>query len=1017
MKKNIIKNLKSLSILLCGLIACVCMAAVCYTAPKAFAQAKTVNELTTFTTEVGASIRLDDPTGIRFTASISAEEYNALVEKYGEDGFELGMAIARVGSVDALKALDTTKTHFKMTNWDKDYNASMATATYKYVFAVATIAQSNYNVQYTALAYAKAGDTIAYSTYIDGETTRTPLQVATTYLASGEDDDYAKTIVDTVMATDAEFKLDQEIYSTPFGGEFAPTATVNGIKVAPVYSVADPTVAKIENGKVIGLKKGSTTVTATISGKDQDYVATASVEFTAKEVTPVLENGMLALGTEGEETTISIYAAADTEFATQLTSITTSDKAYDIRSLIISYMEATNMTTYGEYGFVATVESANYVGTYTTEEFVPVGNETIGAGYGTRFGYIVAKTHNSAETATGHYFFLTEDIDVTASAAINTSGFNQTNIAIYAFISLDGRGHTLSYTHVHSSTSGYTGLFGYLGASNKDYNISWKNVHVQANITLEAGANHHSLFACEVYSADFANCYFEMNVTNKTSKDTCVADFGWGSTLTNCVFEINNSVASTAGVTLNGPTKLGNQIVTDIAVIDANNDAVISGYVDENHIITNAYGYNTLADFIAGNNGKVANSVIEGNVRVVKTDDVTNGTICYSDWADWEITSTDVKLLGNTVRTTLKTEVTPTLTNGMLALGTKGEETTVSVYASSDTAFETALVTDTVGGGSTYDIREAIISYMEENVTTTGAYTYNVVVNSRNYEGVYASETFTPITSASEFAELLPKAYNTAAGVKTAYYYLANSIDISAYANRNNAHSFNQVNVGMNLEFNLDGRGNTISNTYTHTNTTASYYGIAGYVGKGNSDVNEWKNVHYKANITANAGSSMRSYVFGSVSNFTFTDCYFEVNVTNNSTGETGLFKLDSTASLNNCIIELNNLGTTDASVVGHGDGATSGYYYNCAIIDENVSSTQVVTTIKNGKAEAKPVYGYTTMADFVAGNNGLKGEGGNGSIVSAVANGTKCYTGWDSAWEISATQIKLNGKVIKTLA
>ena len=940
MKKNIIKNLKSLSILLCGLIACVCMAAVCYTAPKAFAQAKTVNDLTTFTTEVGASIRLDDPTGIRFTASISAEEYDALVEQYGEDGFELGMAIARVGSVDALKALDTTKTHFKMTNWDKDYNASMATDTYKYVFAVATIAQSNYNVQYTALAYAKAGDTIAYSTYVDGETTRTPLQVATTYLASGEDDDYAKAIVDTVMATDAEFKLDQDAYSTPFGGEFAPTATVNGIKVAPVYSVADPTVAKIENGKVIGLKKGSTTVTATISGKDQDYVATASVEFTAKEVTPILENGMLTLATEGEETTISLYAAADTELATQLTSVTTSDKAYDIRSLVISYMEATNMTTYGEYGFVATVESVNYVGTYTTEEFVPVSNQTVGAGFGTRFGYILAGTHNTSDKATGHYFFLTEDIDVSASATINTTAFNQTNIAVYAYMSLDGRGHTLSYSHVHSSaTSGYTGLFGYLGASNKEYNISWKNVHVQANITLETGSKHHSLFGCEIYSADFANCYFEMNVTNKTATDACVADFGWGSTLTNCVFEINNSVASTAGVTFNGPTKLGNQIVKDIAVIDANNDAVISGYVDENHIITNAYGYNTLADFIAGNNGKVANSVIgEGDVRVVKTDDVTNGTICYSDWADWEITSTDVKILGKTVRTTLKTEVTPTLTNGMLALGTKGEETTVSVYASSDTAFETALVTDTVIGESTYDLNEAIVSYMEENVTTTGNYTFVVKVDSKNYTGVSAvTEKYIPITSVSEFIAIQANINSAVSENKGAsYYYLTTDIDLSGKI-RNALHGWG---LWAFVEFNLDGRGHTISFTYDHTVTNA-FRGLGCYWGTGDTTQrNWWKNVALIANITTNANRVVNVFG-GTVAYYDFYNCYFEANVTNNYTNDVGFFGPRFT-NFYDCMFVLNNNAnsTKDLVLLAQNDGnVTSSTLNNCAIINNDDKS------------------------------------------------------------------------------
>lgn len=1015
-----IKKIKSFGLILCCIVLCMCVVGMITVAPKTRADddvtAITIEQLTTFTTEDAASIRTETPTGIRFTAAISADEYDGLVKEYGLENLEFGMAIARVGSLEELKALDASKTLKPMSYWAAGAYPGSDAATYKYSFAIVELDANNYNTQYTTIGYVKVGSEIAYATNADGEEvscTRTPLAVATATLANASGDEaedlsFANAIIDSALST-ATFEVKD--ITAPWGEEVMLNATVDGKSVTPVYEIDDATIATAEGGKIIGLKKGSTTVTAILNGENgNSYTATATVTFTEKTIAPALNSdGMLALNTEGEETSISVYAANDVELANVLTTATTTAQTFDIRDLIISYMEDNSITTFEDYAYKAVVTSDSYKGVYATEEFVPIKNETIGAGFGTRFGYVVAGTHSGTK-AVGHYFFLVEDIDISASAAVNTTGYNQTNVALFNEMSLDGRGHSIVNTYTHTSaTSGYTGLFGYLQKTDATVGprLKWSNVHVQMNITLKENCSFFGLFACETQNVLFENCYFEANVVNNSSNVANLGALGWGSELRNCIVELNNSSNSTNGLYLNRASAIGSQIISNTAIIDATNDAVVSG-VTTSLFAENAYGYRSIADFMAGTNGRVMYSTSEG----FKTDDFTGK--CYENWSDaWEVTDTDVKLFGQTVRTTLQTEVAPVLdANGMLALNTKGEETTISVYAADDVELTTALTKD-VTSDTSYDIRELILSYMEKNVAVTGNYSYTVTVESRSYKGTYTSETFVPITSETEFLKLgVSNTDLNASGVKYEYNYLAKDLDVSSYAGKNTRHG---VSVWAMMEFNLDGRGHTITNNYEH-NTSSSYRGLSCYWGNIDTTTrNWWKNVSYVANITSD-GYKLHNLIGCNVTAYDFYNCYFEVTVVNNGTGHCGLFDVAS-STFNDCMFVLNNTteDSYDVIVFAKAEKNCAGSSLNnCAIIN-NSTETNVVTTDCTGLA-VPTAYRYNNLVDFIAGNNGTLRNSDNAAQKDPVADGTKCYTAWDSVWSITDGGISLCGQQIKTV-
>ena len=966
-----IKKIKNLGLILCCILLCVCVVGMFTITLKTYADDDvtpiTLSELTTFTTKDGASIRTETPTGIRFATSIAQAEYDGLVKQYGEENLEFGMAIARVGSLEQLKAADTAKTLKPMSYWMAGAYPGSGAQSYKYTFAIVSINEENYNRQYTTIGYVKVGQDIVYAKTNGQEAacTRTPLQVATTILATMPEDDnsYANQIVDSVMATSPTFAVQDT--SAPWGAETELVATVGGNAVTPVYTIADPTVAKAEGGKVIGLKKGSTEVTATLEGVNGTYTATATVTFSEKAITPTLNaDGMLNLETAGEQTTISVY---DKTGAQLVIETTTTAQTFDIRDYIISYMEDNDITTNNAY--TVKVASANYAGTYTTETFMPI--STAAQFYAIEPNYWAGF---SAYKKLGNYYYLTSDIDISNYASKNSAH----GISMWACVefSLDGRGYTISNTYTHTSGN-YGGIAIYGGDTGPNDGVdfwSWKNVHYQANVTVNEGADATGILISNISSINFYNCYFEANVVNNGNDDTGLLGAKNDGKFVNCVFELNNSSKDAKDLVLLRKWDFNASVPLYDCVVINNDDAteVIthhSSHVDA--VAHTVYRYTSLVDFIAGNNG-----VLRNDDDTAQNGAVANGTKAYANWSDaWEVTETDVKLLGQTVRTTLKTEVTPVMNAGMLTLNTKGEETAIKLYAANDAEFANVLSED-VTSAETYDVRDFIISYMEDSAKPNGEYSYVVTVESEGYEGTYTSEVFVPITKASEFVAFFTNDVAASKLNKDKYCFLTADMDISEYANRN-VGAYAQTCLGVFTHINLDGRGHTITNTYEHTYENSNYAGLSGYMGYQLSGM-EIRNLHYKANIALNSSKEAYGIFAYDVAGYTFYNCYIEANVMNNSSKAVSVMNLHG-SYMYDCIIEINKASVSKNDVVVFGEGeAVAAQVYNCAII--NSSSPNAITYKNGGK------------------NVGINNCSTYGSFADYVADTTR-YANWANNW------------------
>ena len=462
-----------------------------------------------------------------------------------------------------------------------------------------------------------------------------------------------------------------------------------------------------------------------------------------------------------------------------------------------------------------------------------------------------------------------------------------------------------------------------------------------------------------------------------------------------CIIELNKASVSENDVVILGGGNVNGQIsgLYNCAIINSSSPNAITTIDAGQYVsISNCTTYGSFADYV---------------------DDTTR----YEDWTyDWTDSKVSVE----------KQTVTPTCTSGVLALNNNMEFTTVKLYAVEDTTYTTVLANATAI--KSIDVRDFVISYMEKQTLANAEYQYKVVIESEGYKGEYTTEKFIPITSASEFDALISDSADfngTAAGFVGKFYYLTTDIDVSTY---NTWSGWNQNGLGLNIQFSLDGRGHTISNVYTlGMANNYKYYGLAAYWGNGKVDgvavKNVWKNVHYSVDLSVNENSAVRSIIGGAISNYDFYNCYFEVNYTDNNVydstvtdANTGLFSIDSSSKMYNCIIELNNHGTKKASVVGYGD-TTGGSYVNVVVINSDVSSSSVVTAVPSKSAVANPVYGYTSIANFIAGNEGYNATGSNGATITAIENGTKCYSAWNSVWSITDGGISLCGQQIVTIA
>lgn len=131
--------------------------------------------------EAGASVRINDPTGLRFTASLSATEYARVIDATGEapayrDGYVVGMLILPKSYFDDFAA-QTEKTD--IIDWvnqehaeqqiNLGFNADQLvlnaeTGRYEFNGAIVNIKTANLDRDFRALAYIEDGTTRTYAT-------------------------------------------------------------------------------------------------------------------------------------------------------------------------------------------------------------------------------------------------------------------------------------------------------------------------------------------------------------------------------------------------------------------------------------------------------------------------------------------------------------------------------------------------------------------------------------------------------------------------------------------------------------------------------------------------------------------------------------------------------------------------------------------------------------------------------------------------------------------------------------
>ncbi len=246
-------------------------------------------QLSSFKMVAGAEIRTADPNGIRFTTEISAQQYDALMERDDYTSVEFGTIICPSYYVTGDLTLETEQAKWvKRTTWDVDYNPTAGTEVYHYNGDLVNILDANFVQEFQAIGYCTVtpveGEAVTYYATVEneGDNARTPLYVATYNIVNCDNDsDYLLAMVDTAMANNtlalSETRAEVEV------GEAIdlPKATVIGNEVVVEYSSENSAIAKVEDGKIVGVKMGSTKLIATMRGKTDNYIAEIPVTVSA----------------------------------------------------------------------------------------------------------------------------------------------------------------------------------------------------------------------------------------------------------------------------------------------------------------------------------------------------------------------------------------------------------------------------------------------------------------------------------------------------------------------------------------------------------------------------------------------------------------------------------------------------------------------------------------------------------------------------------------------------------------
>lgn len=983
MKQKTMKKLLTI----CSVAALACGTAGVGVAATSAENGETVIAPASFAMELGASVRLSDPTGIRFSVTISAADYNAFVETYGENNVEFGMCIARTGSLDSLRAnLENDSLYHKMTAWDTQENPQVTTATtYRYNFAIYNLNTENYNKYYTALAYAKVIDldqTVYASVAVETEVSRTPLQVAQMAILDGNTHEDLYTIVDTVMSDSAVMQLNQTAYTVSDTTGIPVQTTVNGVPVEVAYTVENEAIAKIEGGKLYGVSKGETTLTATINGANgATYTKQAVVTVEKEACTPTLSKGILTLGTNGENTTISVV---DENGAT-VASVQTNQATYDIDEMIMSYMQTNAIAVEAKY--TINVDSESYYGKVESEKYFAISSWS-------DFVEKLMKPSAGKGKVTGTRFFLTANIEGGEASAYsgNTKVGDEAwrTIAGESYnVDFDGRGYKITIEMNFASSvagSGYSGLSSFVKDS------VWENLHVEMNVTVPATNEYYNLFLGKTQNFTLKNSYIVANLKNVNTDKEVYPLFrpGEGTLVEGCMFELNAKTEGKSivmGDTVSGFTAGGT--FKNCVLLNQTMDTTVFGNALSAATVEGVYQYASAGAFASNEEGKVQNN----DTLVAATNAIVLGDA-------WTVTADEIKFFGKVVKN-CRVQVVPTVQNGILTLNTAGESTKIAIL---DGDTEVASAT-TQKGATTYDIDEMIMSYIEGQggSAATGS-SYTVSVKSASYYGTVTSEKYVSISSTAQFTYR-----TTLSGVRC---FLTANISFPATASAEAGSYYPTGQSGERWRVatetataNLDGRGYTLTSVAESARSSSGWY--SGLIGKIENCTWENLNIVIKHTIPAKNNASPAeegtcyNLVAGIVSNFTMKNCNVNVTLTNNSTaGAFSLFRPVGDTLVENCVFNLVSKSAGTSIVVGNTvTGYTAGgTFKNCVFVNAETTGFGGVA----GSVTIENVYHYASVSDFA---NAVNGKVQNGATI---ADATACTVVWGENWQITATDIKV---------
>ena len=276
------------------LIIALCMAmSVCLgfglTLTKAnAAETNTVSGL--FRMKDGASVRVGEPYGIRFTTEVGADYTASLESVHSGKTFKFGTqlkitvdGVTKGMNIEAEKFVDTTEGRL--------YNT-----------VVTDIPEEFFNTFVTAASYVKVydGETLVTTYYADNNgQTRSAAQVASRALADGKTD----AVLSEYVKNAEEFSFGGATGTLMLGkSDLNDYLTVNPSKITPVYRSGDETVATVDkNGMITAKKTGEQVlITATLGTKS------ASCTFTVGNEGVIYQNEE-KLGYCGWPTVAKIY--------------------------------------------------------------------------------------------------------------------------------------------------------------------------------------------------------------------------------------------------------------------------------------------------------------------------------------------------------------------------------------------------------------------------------------------------------------------------------------------------------------------------------------------------------------------------------------------------------------------------------------------------------------------------------------------------------------------------------------